>query len=99
MATRTPVRRRTARRVCDQVAVPVAKEMKVAVAAVVEMPGTWSDRMAFICKPSANALWPTRMLDTWLDGEVAIQTVRKPTCTTSATLSAIDTRRGHTWKT
>ena len=28
--------------------------------AVVEMPGTCSDRMAFICTPIANAFRPTR---------------------------------------
>jgi hypothetical protein len=45
----------------DQVIRPLARLMKVAVKAVVEMPGTCSERMAFICMPIANALRAIRV--------------------------------------
>ena len=54
--------------------------MNVAVAAVVEMLGTWRNRMAFICTPIANAIRPTRAKLARLGGEYAIQTARKTTC-------------------
>ncbi len=53
--------RRAAGPVCVQGARPLAKLMKVAVAAVVEMAGTWSDRMVFICRPIPNAFRPSMM--------------------------------------
>src|SRR5690348_14347789 len=46
--TMVAVRRRAEGAVSDQVARPLARLMNVAVKAVVEMPGTWSERMAFI---------------------------------------------------
>ena len=53
--TMVAVRRRAEGAVSDQVARPLNRSMKVAVKAVVEMPGTWSERMAFACSPIANA--------------------------------------------
>jgi hypothetical protein len=43
------------------VARPLTRSMKVVVKAVVEMPGTWRSRMAFICRPIPGALRAIRM--------------------------------------
>jgi alpha-1,2-mannosyltransferase len=61
MPTTEAVSRHAECAVSDQVTRPFTRSMKVAVKAVVEMPGTWRSRMAFICRPIASALSAIRI--------------------------------------
>jgi hypothetical protein len=61
MAAMPPIRRRAAAPVSARDVAALTMLMKAAVKAVVDIPGTCSDRIAFICKPIAIAFRATMM--------------------------------------